>query len=94
MSDSIPGPTADIKLLQTNGLLERLPDEVGVGGDLAYLTLAKRRRYGFSPRRKPRGKDRPPEDVTCNRALSQFRIVVEQTIGQVRRFSEYHRYRP
>jgi hypothetical protein len=86
VSDSVPGPTADIKLLEQSGLLERLPDEVGVGGDLAYLKLPKLRRDGFSPRRKPRGKDRPPEDVIYNRAFSQFRIVVEQTIGQVRRF--------
>lgn len=86
VSDSVPGPTADVKLLESSGLLEWLPDDVGVGGDLAYLTLAKLRRQGFSPRRKPRGKDRPPDDVVYNRAFSQFRIVVEQTIGQVRRF--------
>jgi hypothetical protein len=86
VSDSVPGPTADINLLEASRLLERLPEEVGVGGDLAYLKLAKLRRAGFSPRRKPRGKDRPPEDVVYNRAFSQFRIVVEQTIGQVRRF--------
>lgn len=59
---------------------------MGVGGDLAYLKLGKLRRYGFSPRRKPRGKERPPEDMLYNRAFSQWRIVVEQTIGQVRRF--------
>jgi hypothetical protein len=86
VSDSVPGPTADIKLLEGSGLLSRLPEQVGIGGDLAYLKLAKLRRYGFSPRRKPRGQDRPPEDVVYNRAFSQFRIVVEQTIGQVRRF--------
>jgi hypothetical protein len=86
VSDSVPGPTADIKLLQASGLLERLPEAVGVGGDLAYLKLAKLRQHGFSPRRKPRGKQRPPEDVDYNRALAQLRIVVEQTIGQVRRF--------
>jgi hypothetical protein len=86
VSDSVPGPTADITLLEQSGLLERLPDEVGVGGDLAYLKLAKLRRQGFSPRRKPRGQARPPEDVIYNRAFSQLRIVVEQTIGQVRRF--------
>lgn len=86
VSDSVPGPTADITLLEASGLLQRLPEQVGVGGDLAYLKLAKLRQYGFSPRRKPRGKDRPPEDVVYNRAFSQFRIVVEHTIGQVRRF--------
>lgn len=86
VSDSVPGPTADIRLLEASGLLERLPADVGVGGDLAYLKLAKLRRYGFSPRRKPRGKDRPPEDGLYNTAFSSFRIVVEPTIGQVRRF--------
>jgi len=86
VSDSVPGPTADITLLEASGLLERLPDEVGVGGDLAYLKLPKLRQHGFAPRRKPRGKERPPEDVVYNRAFSQFRILVEQTIGQVRRF--------
>jgi hypothetical protein len=86
VSDSVPGPTADSKLLEQSGLLQRLPDEVGVGGDLAYLNLPTLRDNGFSPRRKPRGKDRPPEDVVYNRAFSQFRIVVEQTIGQLRRF--------
>jgi DDE superfamily endonuclease/Helix-turn-helix of DDE superfamily endonuclease len=86
VSDSVPGPTADIKLLEASGLLERLPEAVGVGGDLAYLKLATLRQQGFSPRRKPRGKDRPPEDVVYNRAFSQFRIIVEQTIGQVRHF--------
>jgi len=86
ISQSVPGPTADITLLEASGVLERLPDEMGIGGDLAYLKLGKLHRYGFSPRRKPRGKDRPPEDVIYNRAFSQFRIVVEQTIGQMRRF--------
>lgn len=86
IADSVPGPTADIKLLEASGVLDRLPDEVGIGGDLAYLNLAKLHAQGFAPRRKPRGKDRPPEDVDYNRAFSQFRIVVEQTIGQVRRF--------
>lgn len=82
----MPAPTADSKLLESSGLLERLPDDVRLGGDLAYLKLAQLRRHGFSPRRKPRGKDRPPEDVIYNRAFAQFRRVVEQTIGQGRRF--------
>ena len=86
VSDCVPGPTADIKLLEDSGLLERLPEDIGIAGDLAYLKLAKLREHGFSPRRKPRGKERPSEDVIYNRAFSQFRIIVEQTIGQVRRF--------
>jgi len=86
LSDRVPGPSADIKLLEQSGLLERLADGVGVGGDLAYLNLAKLHRWGVSPQRKPRGQERPPEAVASKRAVSQFRIIVEQTMGQVRRF--------
>lgn len=86
VSDSVRGPTADIKLLETSGLLDRLPDAVGIGGDLAYLKLAKLREHGFSPRRKPRGKPRPIPDIIFNRVFSHFRIIVEHTIGRMRRF--------
>jgi hypothetical protein len=86
ISDSVPGPTADIRLLEESRLLARLPDDIGVAGDLAYLNLAKLHGMGFAPHRKPRGKERPPEDVLYNHAFSQFRIIIEQTIGQLRRF--------
>jgi hypothetical protein len=86
VSASVRGPTADIKLLETSGLLDRLPDAVGIGGDLAYLKLAKLREHGFSPRRKPRGKPRPIPDIIFNRVFSHFRIIVEHTIGRMRRF--------
>ncbi len=86
ISDSVPGPTADIKLLEDSGLLDRLPDEVGIGGDLAYIKLAKLRQHGFAPRRKPRGKPRPVQDIVFNRVFSHFRIIVEHTIGRMRRF--------
>ena len=86
IADSVPGPTADIKLLEDSKLLDHLPDEVGVGGDLAYIKLAKLRQQGFSPRRKPRGKPRPVQDQVFNRVFSHFRIIVEHTIGRMRRF--------
>jgi hypothetical protein len=35
VSDSLPGPMADIKLLAQSGLMERLPEGVGGSGDLA-----------------------------------------------------------
>jgi hypothetical protein len=61
-----------------------------VAGDLVYLNLAKLHEKGFAPRRKPRGQERPPDDVLYNRAFLQFSIIVEQPIGQLRRF---HRHR-
>src|SRR5262249_56552965 len=69
---SRPGPWADLKVFKRSGLAGRLA-RAGVGalGDLAYLGidgLVKGLR-GASPRRKPRGQDRPPEDKRYNRAF-------------------------
>jgi hypothetical protein len=88
ISDSVPGPTADIKLLEQSGLMKRLPDGVGGMGDLAYSGIDKLHPHGLgaSPRRKPRGKSRTPEDVAYNTAFSRRRILVENTIGRLRRY--------
>lgn len=88
VGDSVPGPTADMNLLAQSGLLERLPEGVGGIGDLAYVGIDKLHPQGLgaSPRRKPRGKPRPPEDTTYNTAFSRRRIIVETTIGRLRRY--------
>jgi hypothetical protein len=88
VADSVPGPTADITVLEQSQLLERLPPGVGGIGDLAYVGIDKLHPNGLgaSPRRKPRGKDRPPEDIAYNRAFSRRRIIVEHSIGRLRRY--------
>jgi hypothetical protein len=88
VSDSVAGPTADIALLEASGVMERLPEGVGAGGDLAYIGIDKLHPCGkgVTPRRKPRGKDRPAEDVAFNRAFASRRIPVEHTIGRLRRY--------
>lgn len=87
-SQSVRGPTADMSLLEQSGLMERLPDGVGGIGDLGYVGIEKLHPKGLaaSPRRKPRGQDRPPEDVIYNTAFSRRRIIVENTIGRMRRY--------
>jgi hypothetical protein len=86
--ESVVGPSADLTVLKQSGLLERLPLGVGAIGDLAYIGIAEAhpQQLGATPRRKPRGKDRPPEDVCFNRAFSKRRIKVEHTIGRMRRY--------
>lgn len=88
VSDSVPGRWADIKLLKTSRLMRRLPTGVGGIGDLGYVGIGALHPSGLgaSPRRKPRGKDRPPEDRKYNRAFSRRRIIVEHGIGRLRRF--------
>lgn len=86
VADSVPGPTADITLAGQSGVLARLAPGVGVLGDLGYPGLGQLHPLGAIPRRKPRGRDRPPADVAYNRAFARRRIAVEHTIGQVRRY--------
>lgn len=88
VSDSVPGPTADITLLGDSGVLEKIPEGVGAEGDSAYVGVDKLRPAGptGTPRKKPRGQDRPPEDVAYNRGFANRRIIVEHTIGRMRRY--------
>ena len=88
VADSVVGPTADIKLLDQSDLLKRLPAGVGAIGDLAYIGIDKLHPQGLAaaPRRKPRGQPRPAADVAYNRAFSQRRIIVEHTLGRMRRY--------
>ena len=69
---SRPGPWADLKVLKRSGLRRALPAGVGVIGDLAYVGVAgwHPRGLGATPRRKPPGRDRPPEDRRYNRAFA------------------------
>ncbi len=88
MPDSVPGPMADLTVLKNSGLLGRLPPDVGGLGDKAYIGGDKLEPgvVVATPRRKPRGQPRPAEDVAFNTAFARRRIVVEHSIGRVRRF--------
>ncbi len=85
---SVRGPTADLTLLKGSRLLERLPAGVGGLGDLAYVGIADLhpRGLGATPRRKPRGRPRPAEDIAYNRAFARRRVRVEHTIRRGRLF--------
>jgi transposase len=88
VSASVTGRTHDLTLLKQSRLLERLPEGVGGLGDLGYQGIRDLHPLAACPRKKPWGKHnpRPPEDVAYNRAFSQRRIVVENTINRLRRY--------
>jgi len=88
VADSVCGPTHDLALLKASGLLDRLDPDVGALGDLAYVGIAPLppTGLGFTPRRKPREKPRPPDDSVYNTAFAAARIGVEHTIGRLRRY--------
>jgi hypothetical protein len=88
VSESVPGPQADITLVKGSGVLDELPEGVGAWGDSAYQGMKDLHPAGLAahPRRKLRGKPRPEEDKAYNKALAQHRIVVEHSIAHLRHF--------
>jgi hypothetical protein len=86
VSASVRGPTSDLTLLKDSGLLARVPADLVVGGDLAYVGIGALHPGGITPRRKPRGKPRSEEDRGYNTAFAQRRIIVEHTIGRLRSY--------
>ena len=88
IGESTFGPEADLPVLQESRLMERLPEGVGGIGDSAYQGIAKLHPNGLgaSPRKKPKGKPRSEEDKAYNAAFSSRRIIVENTIGRMRRY--------
>ena len=88
VAESVPGPTADIKVLEKSKLLGRLPRGVGGVGDLAYVGIEALHPEGLGAtgRRKPRGQPRSLADRRYNKAFSRRRIRVEHGIGRLRRY--------
>jgi len=86
---SRPGRWADLKVFRKSGLVGKLlRAKVGALGDLAYVGIGEvhPKLRGATPRRKPRGQDRPPGDRRYNRAFARRRIKVEHAIGRLRRY--------
>jgi hypothetical protein len=76
-------------VFRRSGLAGRLiRAKVGALGDLGYVGLdgLSPRLHGATPRRKPRGQDRPAADRRYNRAFARRRVRVEHAIGRLRRY--------
>jgi hypothetical protein len=88
VADSVPGPRADIEVLERSRLLHRLPAWVGAIGDLAYvgITALHPNQLAATPRRKPRGQPRPVEDRRYNRLFARRRVGVEHAIGRLLKY--------
>jgi hypothetical protein len=88
VSESSPGPMSDMTVLKASCVMDRLPEGIGMLGDLAYVGMDKLLpdKRAAAPRRKPRGKLRPEADISYNREFSRRRVKVEHSIGRMRRF--------
>lgn len=88
VSDSVPGSTHDLTLLRQSGTLDRLADDEGAMFDSGYQGVCNDApdRTLYHPHRASRGHPLTDEQKAANRVLSHYRIVVEHTLAQLKRF--------
>lgn len=89
VGESRPGRWSDLKVFRRSGLVGPLiRAQVGALGDLAYVGIdgLSPKLHGATPRRKPRGRERPAADRRYNRAFARRRLVVEHALARLRRY--------
>jgi hypothetical protein len=88
VSDSVAGSMSDISLLRQTHTLDRLAENEAAMFDAGYQGVRKDApdRCLYHPQRASRGHPLTDEQKAANRVLSHYRIVVEHTLAQVKRF--------
>jgi hypothetical protein len=88
ISESVPGSTSDLALLEDSGVVERLDPEEAMGADKAYVG-AEARFPGhtfYVPIKKPPRGERTEAETSYNRSLAWLRIRVEHLFARMSRF--------
>ncbi len=88
VSASTPGSVHDLEHFRQSGADQRIPEEVTAGGDAGYQGLHKELpdHSIFVPHKARRNHPLTEDEKLANRELSSERIVVENTIAELKRF--------
>jgi hypothetical protein len=88
VSDSVPGSTHDLTLLRQSGVIDELPDGLSVVADCGYRGLQNDLpdRSVALPYRPKDKQELPPEEKLHNHFISSIRVVVENTLCQMKHF--------
>jgi hypothetical protein len=84
-SETVPGAKHDKPLYDDSGVGDRLDEDEAMMGDKGYQGIQKDR-LAVLPDKKPKGGELTDEQKTRNRRISHYRIVVENTICQLKTF--------
>lgn len=88
VSESVPGATSDLALLEQSGVVERLDPSEAAAADKAYVG-AEARFAGhpfYVPIKKPPSGERTEAETSYNRSLAWLRIRVEHLFARMSRF--------
>jgi hypothetical protein len=84
-SETVPGANHDKSLYDESGVGDRLDDDEAMMGDKGYQGIQKDG-LAILPDKKPKGGELTDEQKARNRRISHYRIVVENTICQLKTF--------
>lgn len=88
VSRSTPGHVHDLEHFRQSGAAERIPRQVGVGGDAGYQGLQDElpQHSVATPHKARRGHPLTQAEKDINREFSRTRIIVENTICELKHF--------
>ena len=88
VSDSVPGSTHDLTLLRQSGLTMQLPPGVPLVADCGYRGMQNDfpNHSVILPYRPQPGEKLTPEEKDHNQIVSTIRVVVENTIAELKHF--------
>ncbi len=88
VSHSTPGAVHDLEHFRQSAASDRLPAEITVGGDTGYQGLHKElpEHSVFVPHKARRNHPLTEDEKLANRELSSIRIVVENTLAELKHF--------
>lgn len=84
VSETVPGPIHDFKLLEEG---EEIPPEVCALGDSGYEGIKNIHEKSKIPHKKPKGKELMKQQKEENTALSRIRVIVENIMGDIKTFN-------
>lgn len=85
VSQTVPGSQHDKSLYDESGVSGKLDDDEAMMGDSGFQGIQQGHR-AVLPHKKPKGGELTQEQKSYNRRISQVRVVVENTIAQIKIF--------
>jgi hypothetical protein len=82
-----PGKIHDIRQLREETLVDNIPDEVAIEGDLGFQGLHNDFVNVYLPHKKPRGKELSEIQKEENKAFSAQRVVCEHAHSGIKRYN-------
>ena len=80
------GRRHDKRLADKEDIFTKLPKDVAVWADTAFVGEEKDHKNLHIPKKKPRGRELTLDEKETNKIISSYRVIVEHVIGGIKRY--------